>query len=391
MSQKLGRLPVSLLIFPIALIAGLLLGVGCGKKGPPQAPLKRGPDRMTGVSARQEGNEVVLVGLLPQHSQDGGPLTPIVEVRVFRLDRGGLVGGTAASKNKSFQRNAVRQFTKDSRRVATLTGETLAASRVERRVTFVDPKPLDEPIPQGGKDLTYALTVVDAEKRSSGLSPFAVIRILPPPEPPTNLQAELSEKSIRLSWEAPPSKAEGEAPLYNVYRSELEGIYLEPPRNDRPLTMLVFEETSFIFGKHYFYVVRSVLVSGESSRESVNSSALGVEPRDVYAPAAPTGFAVSAEGGVLKLFWFPNDETDLAGYRVFRSESETGDFVQIGTVAPTESSYVDQAVKPGVRYYYCLTAVDGAEPPNESSRSEVRGDRLPPATPSAPTKKPGKP
>jgi fibronectin type 3 domain-containing protein len=122
----------------------------------------------------------------------------------------------------------------------------------------------------------------------------------------------------------------------------------------------------------------------------VNSAALGIDPLDVYAPAAPTGFAVSAEGGVLKLFWFPNDETDLAAYRVYRSESETGEFVQIGSVAPTETSFVDQAVKPGVRYYYCLTAVDGAEPPNESSRSEVRGDRLPPAAPSAPTRKPGK-
>ncbi|MCI0568807.1 MAG: hypothetical protein L0Z52_11590 [Acidobacteria bacterium] len=390
MSPKLGRPPITRSILRLALIGGFLVAVGCGKKGPPLAPLQRGPDRITGVSARQEGNEVVLVGLLPEHSQDGGPLTPITEVLVFRLDRGGLVGGTGAS-SKSFQRSAMRQFTKDSRRVASLMGEALAAARTGRRLTFVDQKPLEGPIPQAGKDLTYALTAVDAEKRSSLLSPFAAIRILPPPQPPVNLKAELSEKNIRLSWEAPPPLAEGDAPLYNVYRSEVEGVFLDPPRNALPLTTLLFEETSFTFGKHYSYVVRSVLVSGKSSRESVNSAALGVDPRDVYAPAAPSGFAVSAEAGVLKLFWFPNDETDLAAYKVYRSESETGEFVEIGRVAPTESSYVDQAVKPGVRYYYCLTAVDGAEPPNESSRSEVRGDRLPPATPPAPVKKkPGK-
>jgi hypothetical protein len=390
MSLMLGRPLLSLSVLSIVLIGGGLLGVGCGKKGPPLPPLKRGPDRITGVSARQEGNDVVLVGLLPEHSQDGGPLTPIIEVRVFRLDRGGMVGVPGAS-SKSYQRNAMRQFTKDSQRVASLTGEALAASRAGRRVTFVDHKPLNEPTPQGGKDLTYALTAVDAEKRSSGLSPFAAIRILPPPEPPTHLQAELSEKVIRLSWEPPPSLTTREAPLYNIYRSEVEGVYVDPPRNDRPLTTLLYEETGFTFGKHYSYVVRSVLVSGTSSRESVNSAALQVDPRDVYAPAAPKGFAVSAEGGVLKLFWFPNDETDLAGYKVYRSGSETGEFVEIGTVAPTESSYVDQAVKPGVRYYYCLTAVDGAEPPNVSSRSEVRGDRLPPETPSAPARKPRKP
>ena len=389
MSPKLGRPPIPHSILPLLLIGGVLLGVGCGKKGPPLAPLKRGPDRVTGVSARQEGNEVILVGLLPTRSQDGGPLTPITEVLVFRLDRGGLESGKETA-SKTFQRSAMRQFTKDSRRIAALTGDALASSRAGRRLTYVDPSPVDGPIPKGGKDLTYAMIAVDAENRSSSLSPFAAIRILPPPEPPVDLKAELSEKSIRLSWEAPQASGEGEAPLYNVYRSELDGVFLEPPRNALPLKALLFEETSFSFGKHYSYVVRSVLVSGKSSRESVNSAALAVDPRDVYAPAAPTGFAVSAEGGVLKLFWFPNDETDLAAYKIYRSESETGEFVQIGSVAPTETSYVDQAVKPGVRYYYCLTAVDGAEPPNESSRSEVRGDRLPPVKPSAPGKKPGK-
>ena len=390
MNQKLGRPPAFLPFLGVVFIAGWLLGVGCGKKGPPLPPLKRGPDRITSVSARQEGNNVVLMGLLPEHSQDGGPVTPITEVRVFRLDRGGLVGGAGAA-SKSFQRSAMRQFTKDSRRVASLTGEALAAVRSGRRLTILDEKPLDGPIPQGGKDLTYALTAVDAENRSSPLSPFAAIRVLPPPQPPVNLKAELSEKSIRLSWESPPAQVEGETPLYNVYRSEVEGLYQDPPRNDRPLSTLFFEETSFTFGTHYSYVVRSVLVSGASSRESVNSSTLEVDPRDVYAPAAPTGLAVSAEAGVLKLFWFPNDETDLAKYKIYRSESETGEFVEIGTVPSTESSYVDQAVKPGVRYYYCLTAVDGAEPPNESSRSDIRGDRLPPVIPSSPAGKPSKP
>jgi fibronectin type 3 domain-containing protein len=285
----------------------------------------------------------------------------------------------------------MRQFTKDSQRVASLTGEELAAARSGRRLTIVDQKPTEGSIPQGGKDLTYALTAVDAENRSSPLSQFAAIRVMPPPEPPLNLKAELSEKSIRLSWEAPQPQAGGEATLYNVYRSEGEGPYPDNPRNDHPLTTLFFEETSFTFGTHYSYVVRSVLVSGASSRESVDSSALEVDPRDVYAPAAPTGLAVSAEGGVMKLFWFPNDETDLAEYKVYRSESETGEFAEMGTVAPSESSYVDQAVKPGVRYYYCLTAVDNAEPPNESSRSDVRGDRIPPVTPSAPKGKPRKP
>src|SRR4029434_7530123 len=119
-------------------------------------------------------------------------LTPITEVRVFRLGRGGLVG-VPGSSARSFQRSAMRQFTKDSQRVASLTGEELSAARSGRRLTIVDQKPTEGSIPQGGKDLTYALTAVDAENRSSPLSQFAAIRVMPPPEPPLNLKAELSE------------------------------------------------------------------------------------------------------------------------------------------------------------------------------------------------------
>jgi hypothetical protein len=376
-----------------ALLVGatsLLLGSGCGKKGPPLPPLRHGPDRMTSVSAKQEGKGVVLTGLLPEHNQDGGPLANIVEVRVYRLDRGGMVGAPGAS-SKSFQRGAQKQFTKDAKRVAVLTGEKLANSRSGRRVTYLDPEPVEGAIPQAGKDFTYALTAVDDDKHASPLSPFAGIRLLPPPPAPSNLQVELSEKHIHLSWEPVQFSDHGATPAYNVYRTEVEGLYLGRPRNEHPLTQPVFEEVDFQFGVHYHYVVRTVLVSGNSSRESENSAPLEVMTKDVYAPAAPTGFAVSAEGGVLKLYWFPNQESDLAGYKIYRSESEAGEFQEIATVASTESIYIDKAVKPGVKYYYTITSMDSSNPPNESSRSDVRGDRLPPSVPETPKRKPGKP
>jgi len=363
---------------------------GCGKKGPPLPPLRRGPDRITAVSARQEGRSVVVTGILPNKSQDGGPLAPIVEVRVFRLDRGGL-SGVPGEKVKSFQRSALRQFTKDARRISVASGESLGRSLSGRRFVSVDPEPLTGLIPEGGKEFTYALTAVDAEKRSAPLSSFAAIRIFPPPLPPGNLKAELAEKSIHLFWEPPSPQAQNEGPLYNVYRSEKEGLFLDRPRNDRPLSQPLFEETDFVFGRDYYYVVRSVVASGSASRESENSSPLRVSPRDVYAPAAPTGFAVSAEGNVVKLYWFPNEESDLAGYRIYRSESESGGFTEIARVGNAETSYVDKAATAGVKYYYCVTAVDRADPSNESSRSEVRGDRLPSPNPPARKNKPGKP
>jgi hypothetical protein len=372
------------------LTAVILLSTACGKKGPPPPPLRRGPDRRTSVSARQEGRGVVLTGLLPQHSQDGGPLTPLEEVRVWRLDRGGLTGFPGAEA-RSAQRTALRQFTKDAKRIATLSGEPLAKALSGRRFAFVDPDPLGGEIPEAGKDLTYALTAVDIEKRSSPLSNFAALRLLPPPLPPGNLRSELSEKAIRLYWEAPPPQAQEISVVFNVYRSETEGLFLDPPRNSQPLAQPVFEETNFTFGKDYFYSVRSVAVSGKASRESEGSASLRVSPKDIYAPAAPTGFAVSAEGQVIKIYWFPNSEADLAGYRIYRSESDSGEFVELARAGPGESTYEDTAVQAGVKYYYTMTAVDSAEPPNESERSEVRTDRIAPQAPGGEKPPPGKP
>jgi hypothetical protein len=360
------------------LMAGLFAELGCGKKGPPLPPLRRGPEHITALSVRQEGKAVVLTGLLPEKSQDGGPLAPLAEVRIFRLDRGGL-SGVPGGNARSFQRAAMKQFTKESRRIASVSGEALAQSRSGRRFTFVDTEPLAGSIPDAGKDLTYAMTAMDAEKRSSPLSSFAAIRIFPPPLPPGNLKAEISEKSIHLTGEPPPPQSQKEAPSYNVYRSVGKEPFPDRPRNDKPLSQPVFEETEFAFGREYGYVVRSVLISGAASRESENSETLALNPVDVYAPSTPTGFAVSAEGSEMKLYWFPNGESDLAGYKVYRSESESEGFVEITSLAATETTYVDKGVQPGIRYFYCISAFDSANPPNESSRSEVRGDRLPPA------------
>src|SRR5262245_31756795 len=215
-----ARLRRRLLGAPAAavLTAAILLSTACGKKGPPMPPLRRGPDRVASVSARQEGKGVVVTGLLPEHSQDGGPLAPLEEVRIWRLDRGGLTG-FPGSEARSAQRTALRQFTKDAKRIATLSGEELAKALSGRRIAFVDPDPLKGEIPEAGKDLTYALTAVDIEKRSSPLSSFAALRLLPPPSPPGNLRSELSEKAVRLFWEAPPPQAQEISVLFNVYRS----------------------------------------------------------------------------------------------------------------------------------------------------------------------------
>ena len=352
-------------------------------------PLRRGPDRVTSLSCRQRGLQILLSGTLPDKNQDGGPLAAIQEVRIIRLNRGGLTG--PGMVGRSGQRSAMRQFTREAKTIASITGDALGKATEGRRIFFTDSEPLTGTVPEKGQELTYAMTVVDANKRSSPLSQLATVRMLPPPSPPSDLRFEISEKRIRLSWEPHATVAAAETVLYNLYRTEREGVFLEKPRNEKPLPQPFYEDEDFSFGKTYYFAASSLIVDKGAMRESENSPALRVSPVDVYPPAVPTGLAVSAEKGVIKLYWFPNSESDLGGYWIYRSEKEGGEFVRIGMADAAASTYVDSTTRPGVKYYYAMTAVDRATPPNESARSEVHGDRLPSSQPTSGDKQHGEP
>ena len=317
-------------------------------------------------------------------------MAPIQEVRIFRLDRALPSTGVGTSA-RSAQRSTLRQFTREAKKIATLSGESLGKAISGRWVTFIDPQPVEGAISDQGKDLAYAMTVVDADKRTSPLSSLISVRLMPPPLPPSLLRAEVSEKKIRINWEPPASEGKDEKALYNLYRGEETGVLGESPRNEKPLPQPFFEDEDFSFGKTLSYVARTVIVEEHSTRESEDSLPAKVNPVDVYPPEAPTGLAVSAESGVIKLYWFPNSETDLGGYRIYRSAQEGEGFEPISSVGPADSTYVDGTAKPGVKYYYSVTAVDQATPPNESARSEVHGDRLPPVQPPPVQKPAGRP
>ncbi len=102
----------------------------------------------------------------------------------------------------------------------------------------------------------------------------------------------------------------------------------------------------------------------DSNVATVTISSTGIEP-----PAN-----LDAESGLnsVKLFWKPSTGMHLAGYNVYRSESESGSFSQINTDPVTGDYYVDKSdLTPNQTYYYYLTAVDTSgnesDPSNKAS------------------------
>ncbi|MGC1619993.1 MAG: hypothetical protein WA765_16000, partial [Candidatus Acidiferrum sp.] len=229
-----------------------------------------------------------------------------------------------------------------------------------------------------------------SKKRASADSNVVSVRMFPVPEAISLVDARVTESAINLSWAAPALTSSG-APLagfsgYRVYRGELDSSSAEAAAKDlskakwkSPLTLLApsngnaYQDLLFDFGKTYAYVVRSVVQVEGNALESDDSTPAIVTPRDIFPPAAPQNVvAVVLPGAtpgsaVADLSWSINLETDLAGYRVYRSEQQGTRGTLITPDLLLAPAYHDTSVEPGHRYWYSVTAVDRAG--NESAPS----------------------
>ena len=329
--------------------------LSCGRKAPPVVPEVTTPAAVERLSATSRGGWVYLSWSRLTKNVSGGPLRDLMEFEIYRRE-----------VKKPEEESPVVSIAKVK---ATLPEN---AKIVGDSYLYVDDG--------GGEGLgfdrqyAYHLRAINFKKQAGPPSREILVTIYPCPLPPSNLTATGGDSTVLLSWEAPPSTADGkplEQPvLYNIYRGKTAGFYGTNPINPKPVAEMSYRDEALTNEVGYFYVVRALGHERPPWHESLDSNEATAIPTRTTPPSRPRNlsFAEGPEG--IRLAWDPNPESDLLGYFVYRSLHPKGGYIRLNDTPATTITYVDKSASPHTTYYYAVSAVDSSPRRNESDLSE---------------------
>lgn len=281
------------------------------------------------------------------------------------------------------------------------------------------PQTFEDALPESlltgdARALQYEVSVENVHGRSAGWSDPALAAAGEAPGDVVRLTATLTARGVWLRWQEA-SPATGAEVTWRIERKLVEGAAgaqsakvkgesggLGTPEKEIPERALEVDgkdaasgetlDSHITWNAKYSYrvrVVRKVRVETARGPEGLEmlgrrSDAVEVATKDVFPPAAPMGLAavpgwdeVGAQRGPrVDLSWSPNQEPDVAGYRVFRTESSGAEQLVSGPQPVVASAFVDHGVKAGTKYHYWIVAID--ESGNVSGASDsVEMETLP--------------
>ncbi|MFZ1084682.1 MAG: fibronectin type III domain-containing protein [Terracidiphilus sp.] len=336
---------------------------GCGTPGAPQPPSLNLAEPVGDLVATRAGSQVTLSWTMPKRSTDKLLLKGNVAVRVCRQEGAGIC--TATGPDLAFTPGADAAFT-----------DTLPST-----LTVGPPRPL-----------SYFVELRNRNGRSAGLSNAAVILAGEAPAPVTGLIAEAHKAGVVLRW-----TPVGESAAVRLRRNLLtpppaakpqQGLLAPAPEPVEQSLLVEADKRQTIdktirLGQTYEYRaqrVARVALGGKTLELAGELSApVRVEAQDIFPPEAPTGLAAVATTGdspvqnAIDLSWQPVPDANLAGYIVYRHESDAP-WQRLSTAAPLLGpAFHDAQVQPGHTYHYTVSALgqNGHESPRSAETEET--------------------
>ncbi len=344
------RRPVALTCLAIISLAFI---ASCGRKTPPITPPSPRPEAVKDVKAVARDNVVFLSWPIPTKNAEGKDMS-ISEIQGFRVYR---------SEFEHEKRRARYRF------VAEIDLLKPAPAEVRNgRVSWSDPAV------RYGHVYGYRIRAMGVRGWMS--RPSEEVRVAPllSLATPTGLVAVGGDSSNQLSWDPVTTRSDGSTYEgfvgYNIYRGTERHREDEKPLNKEPIRTNSYHDTAVVNNTMYYYIVRAVDSPVQPWKESLDSEEAWAMPRDMTPPTSPTGLTVVPGVGRIFLTWNENKEEDLAGYHVYRSTKSGKGFERLTDKPINRTTFSDETVKPGVIYYYAITAVDTSG--NESPISKER-------------------
>lgn len=354
---------------PLYLLICATLGViltDCGVPGIPRPPSLDLPQPVSDLRAVRKGDKVSLAWTVPSETTDGVRIKRLGITRICRNPDGkshdcmnpvGILGTPQAAKDVRGKKPA------NEKRTANYT-DRLAP-------TLLTNNPAAE--------LSYAISVLNQNGRSVGLSNRVAVPAVVALPPPSDFRATLTAMGIVLNWNGvsqTPDTLELRH-LYRVYRREL-GTNVDTVVGQTAFMAgdsYSLVDHSFEWEKSYDYratVVQVIHVDAkpEEQFEGDDTAPVRILAHDILPPAVPSGLqAVSSAPGqqpFIDLIWTPDTDVDLAGYNVYRREEGVPE-KKISSELIKTPALRDSNVLRGHTYFYSVSAVDVRG--NESARS----------------------
>jgi hypothetical protein len=338
----------------------------CGKRGAPQAPLRRSPARVTDLEARRLDDRIELRFTIPGTNSDGSTPPTVERVEVYRLTLAvgapapSLAQVVAASNLKTTV--AVRPPPEPEAPPAKAPDPRPAAGEA---TTVVD-KLIGDNVGAPDAPIAHYVVVGLTGRRKGPTSPIVSVPLGPMPAAPTNFKPTNDEKTLTLTWT-------------HAVADQKFRVYLVPDQKKPDERTLLTQEplatptfaTPVQLGKEQCFTITSVLMAGKTTMEGTGLGPVCVTPEDRFPPPVPEKLRGQLNDAVVLLDWSAVDVPDLAGYIVLRTDG-TSDTLQPLTREPiAETTYEDKNVQPGKTYAYAIVAVDKAGNRSQPSARET--------------------